>query len=145
MIPYITKYMSLILLLKMESVFSMKMWYFRSVLSVNEPAHQILRQSAKAQPSMRIRAVSPEPYLLAHSNHIRWKFTSTTSAAGWFDSLRPINNLSVIKGPVFLGWTSTKLGLMCLAQGHNAVTPVRLDPVAPQSRVKHSTTEPLRS
>ena len=34
---------------------------------------------------------------------------------------------------------------MCLAQGHNAVTPVRLEPVAPQSRVKHSTTEPLRS
>ena len=34
---------------------------------------------------------------------------------------------------------------MCLAQGHNAVTPVRLAPAAPRSRVKHSTTEPLRS
>ena len=32
----------------------------------------------------------------------------------WFDSLRPINNLSIIKGRVFLGWTSTKLGLMFL-------------------------------
>ena len=32
----------------------------------------------------------------------------------WFDSLHPINNLSVIKGPVFLGWTSTKLGSMFL-------------------------------
>ena len=40
----------------------------------------------------------------------------------WFDSLPPFNNLSVIKGQVFLGWTSTKLGLMCLAQGHNTVT-----------------------
>ena len=30
----------------------------------------------------------------------------------WFDSLRLINNLSVIKGRVFMGWTSTKLGLM---------------------------------
>ena len=30
------------------------------------------------------------------------------------DSLHPINNLSVIKGWVFLGWTSTKLGLMFL-------------------------------
>ena len=40
---------------------------------------------------------------------------------------------------------STKLGVMCLAQGHNAVTPVRLEPAAPLSRVKHSTTEPLRS
>ena len=30
---------------------------------------------------------------------------------------------------------------MCLAQGHNAVMPVRLEPVAPRSRVKrHSTT-----
>ena len=37
-----------------------------------------------------------------------------------------VNNLSVTSGGVFLGWTSTKLGLMCLAQGHNAVTPVRL-------------------
>ena len=35
----------------------------------------------------------------------------------WFDSLRPINNLSVKQGRVFLGWTSTKLGQMCLAQG----------------------------
>ena len=32
---------------------------------------------------------------------------------------------------------------MCLAQGHNAVTPVSLEPVAPRSRVMHSTTEPL--
>ena len=53
----------------------------------------------------------------------------------WFESLHPINNLSVLKGWVFLGWTSTKLGLMCLAQGHNAVTPVRLEPTAPWSRV----------
>ena len=34
---------------------------------------------------------------------------------------------------------------MCLAQGHNAVTPVRLDPAALWSRVKHSTTDPLYS
>ena len=32
-----------------------------------------------------------------------------------------------------------------LAQGHNTVTPVRLEPAAPRSWVKHSTTEPLRS
>ena len=30
---------------------------------------------------------------------------------------------------------------MCLAQGHNPVMPVRLEPTTPQSRVKHSTTE----
>ena len=34
---------------------------------------------------------------------------------------------------------------MCVAQGHNTVKPVRLEPVAPRSRVKHSTTEPLKS
>ena len=34
---------------------------------------------------------------------------------------------------------------MCLAQGHNTVTPYRLELAAPQSRVMHSTTEPLCS
>ena len=34
---------------------------------------------------------------------------------------------------------------MCLAQGHNAVMLVRLEPTSPLSRVKRSTTEPLRS
>ena len=34
---------------------------------------------------------------------------------------------------------------MCLAEGHNAVTPVRLESATPLSRVKHSTTERLRS
>ena len=29
---------------------------------------------------------------------------------------------------------------MCLAQGHNAVAPVRLEPKDTQSQVKHSTT-----
>ena len=52
---------------------------------------------------------------------------------GWFDCLIdliiyvPVNNLSVTLGRVFLG---TKLGLMCLAQGHNAVMPGRLLPAA---------------
>ena len=32
----------------------------------------------------------------------------------WFDSLLPINNFSVIKRQIFLGWTSTKLRLMFL-------------------------------
>ena len=34
-----------------------------------------------------------------------------------FDSLCPITNLSIKHGRFFLGLTSTKLGLMCLAQG----------------------------
>ena len=57
----------------------------------------------------------------------------------------PVNNFSVMSGWVFLGWTSTKQGLMCLAQGHKAVPSVRLEPATPRSWVKHSTTEPLRS
>ena len=34
---------------------------------------------------------------------------------------------------------------MHLAQEQNAATPVRLEPTTLQSRVKHSTTEPLHS
>ena len=34
---------------------------------------------------------------------------------------------------------------MSLAQGHNAVMPVRLKLTTPRSQVKHSTTEPLHS
>ena len=37
-----------------------------------------------------------------------------------------------------------KQGIMCLAQGHNAVTTLRLEPAAFWSLVKHSTIEPLR-
>ena len=51
-------------------------------------------------------------------------------------------------GRVFLGWISTKLELMFLLKdttqwrrwGSNGV-----EPAAPRSRIKHSTTEPLRS
>ena len=34
---------------------------------------------------------------------------------------------------------------MCLAQGHNTVTLMRLEPATPWSQVKHFTTEPLCS
>ena len=40
------------------------------------------------------------------------------------------------------GWSSTKQRIKCLAQGHNAVPPVGLEPTTPQSRVKQSNTEP---
>ena len=64
----------------------------------------------------------------------------------WFDSLRSCQQcFSMSDGRIFLGWSSTKQGLMGLAQRHNTVTPVRLEPAALRSRVKHSTTEPLRS
>ena len=38
-----------------------------------------------------------------------------------------------------------KARINVLAQGHNTMTPVRLQPAAPRSCVKHSITEPLRS
>ena len=57
----------------------------------------------KAQTSLCIRAAWSEPLIVA------WIFYF-----GWDDFLRPINNLSVIKGRVFLGWTSSKLGSMFL-------------------------------
>ena len=34
---------------------------------------------------------------------------------------------------------------MCPAEGHSTVAPVMLEPAILRSRVKHSTTEPLRS
>ena len=49
------------------------------------------------------------------------------------------------QGRVFLGWTSTKLGLCVLLKDHKAMKVVRLKHGAPRSGVKHSTTEPLRS
>ena len=38
--------------------------------------------------------------------------------------------ISVMSGRVFVGCTSTKQGKMCLAQWHNTVTSVRLEPAA---------------
>ena len=44
-------------------------------------------------------------------------------------------------------WVEPVLGKdkCVLLKDHNAVTPVRLEPATSLSRVKHSTTEPLRS
>ena len=44
-------------------------------------------------------------------------------------------------------WVEPVLSLdkCVLLKDHNIVTAVRLEPAAPRSRVKHSTTEPLRS
>ena len=50
----------------------------------------------------------------------------------------PVNNFSFMSEPVL---SKDKCVTQCLAQGHN----VRLKSAAPQSRVKHSTTEPLCS
>ena len=82
------------------------------------------------------------PLILIFSQHLK---CFRTSPKALFDLILyvPANNFSVTSGRVFLGWNSTKQLTMWLAQGHNAVTPVRPEPAALQSRVKHSTTEPL--
>ena len=43
-------------------------------------------------------------------------------------------------------WVEPVLSLdkCVLLKDHNAVKPVRLEPAAPRSQIKHSTTEPLR-
>ena len=46
-----------------------------------------------------------------------------------------VNYFSVMSGRVCLDWTSTKQGLMCLAQENNAATPMRLEPATPLSWV----------
>ena len=61
----------------------------------------------------------------------------------WFDSL--CHNFSVMLGWVFLSWTRTKQGFMCLAQGHKGVPQAMLEPATIRSRVKPSTTGQLCS
>ena len=63
----------------------------------------------------------------------------------WFDSLRPSQQSLSYVGTGLPELNLSKLMLMCLAQGRNAVTPERLEPASLWSRVNHSTTEPLRS
>ena len=59
---------------------------------------------------------------LGHVNDMRCQGKVHAFLFVWSDSLLPINNLSDIKGRVYLGRISAKLGLMCLALGHNVVT-----------------------
>ena len=46
-----------------------------------------------------------------------------------------VNSFSVISGWVFLGYIGIKQGLMCLAQGHNAMLLVRLEPFCPAALI----------
>ena len=68
---------------------------------------------------------------------------SLTYCLTWFfNSLGPINYLSVIKGQVFLGWTITKLGLMFLLKDTTQWSRWGLNPWALNLE---SSTLPLRS
>ena len=63
----------------------------------------------------------------------------------WFDPFRPSPTLFRHVGTGLSGLTSTKQRVKCLAQGHNAVPPVRLETTTPRSQVKHSIIELSRS
>ena len=58
----------------------------------------------------------------------------------------PVNNFSVMSGRVFLGWTSTKQGLMCLARTQRSDTDEdrTLNPSV-SSQAPYQSTEPLHS
>ena len=57
----------------------------------------------------------------------------------WVYIMSVYSNLETYK------WQDRTGRLIFLAQGHNTVTPVRLESATPRSPDKHSTTEPLRS
>ena len=54
-----------------------------------------------------------------------------------YNNFSTINNFSTMLGwfPVFLGWTSTKQRIKCLAHWHNTVTSVSLEPVTLRSQI----------
>ena len=63
-----------------------------------------------------------------------------------FDSiLYVLSTIFSYKGTGLTGLNQYLAMSKVFAQGHYTVTPVRLETAAPRSRVKHSTTEPLRS
>ena len=53
----------------------------------------------------------------------------------------PVNTVLAMAGWVFLGLTSTMQGLICLAQGHNTVTLVKLELATTWTGVKRLSTE----
>ena len=61
----------------------------------------------------------------------------------WFASLCPSQQFFSYVGRVFLGWPVLSKNQYVLLK--DTVTPVRLEPTDPRSRVKHPTTEPLCS
>ena len=50
-----------------------------------------------------------------------------------FNLYVPVNNFPAMSGRVFLGLTNTKQRIKWLAQGHNTVPPVRIEPAIPRS------------
>ena len=82
-----------------------------------EPVFALFRKHYKSRLAGLERAIWSGSTVLSsqiEKKKYNTKIIYNWNAAGfvfvWFDSLRPINNLSVKHGRVFLGWTSNKLG-----------------------------------
>ena len=61
-----------------------------------------------------------------------------------------VNDFSVMSGWVFMGWTSTKQRIKCLAHGHNTVTLVSLETSSPSIKsnilpLSHCTSHKFRT
>ena len=120
---------------------------WKTYFNFNTPClHSMFRQKAKGHDSFTVLGpwVMGLSWYQLRTNEARTLFFMVNLRYHclfvWLILYVPVNNLSVMSRRVFQGWTSTKQGLMCLAPGHNAVTPVRLKPMALRSQVKHSTT-----
>ena len=83
-----------------------------TVISLLFPYLKIL--NALCHPLMFFQNQPFSTIILRIQSELQTVWTQMYSLFVWFDSLRPINNLSFIKGRVFLGRTSIKLGLMFL-------------------------------
>ena len=75
-------------------------------------------------------------------NSIKHEHSCNILYVSLFDSLSPISNLSVMKGWVFLGWTSAMLGLTFLLKNTMQWRWWGSNLWLTWSRVKHSATEP---
>ena len=86
----------------------------------------LVKQKKIAKILIFFLSISLNMYLGAQTNRLIKTVLLSTHNMFWLRSKK--NNFqlrALIWGPgrVFLGWTSTKQRIKCLAQGHNAVTP----------------------
>ena len=88
------------------------LWYFLIILTYY--SGQCMGKWQKQKKTSQTRKLRRQPFSnRCHQDCEKWlRHIANFVCFVWFDYLRPINNLSVVKGPVFLDWTSTKLGLI---------------------------------
>ena len=117
-----------VLTLQMTSFFELDLYFMMLFLSIKF-------ERFKSYPSGRRCRRTHSPYVSTllrrrHKNSMSWEIPTTTSRIFFlkFDLVLYVlvSNISAMSVRVFLGWASTKQGLMGLAQEHTAVAQVRL-------------------